>query len=62
MVNPSRIVVVPRPDERAACGKASGRAVREFCRQSPGPRHVSYINTSIEVKAESDISGTSRTP
>jgi quinolinate synthase len=61
VVNPGRIVVVP--DREASCSLVDGcrvEAVREFRRQNPAHVIVSYINTSIEVKAESDILCTSR--
>lgn len=61
VLNPDRIVVVP---ERAAtCSLVEScpvEPVREFRRRNPGHAIVSYINTSIEVKAESDILCTSR--
>jgi len=61
VLNPARIVVVP--DREASCSLVdscpSGQ-VREFRRRHPDHVVVSYINTSIEVKAESDILCTSR--
>ena len=61
VLNPSRIVVVP--DQEASCSLVEAcpvEPVREFRRQHPDYAIVSYINTSIEVKAESDILCTSR--
>ena len=61
VVNPDRIVVVP--DRDATCSLVEScpvEPVREFRRQNPDHVIVSYINTSIEVKAESDILCTSR--
>lgn len=61
VLNPGRIVVVP--DREASCSLVEAcpvEAVREFRRRNPGHVIVSYINTSIEVKAESDILCTSR--
>jgi quinolinate synthase len=60
-LNPQRIVVVP--DRDASCSlveSCSAEPVREFRRRNPEHVIVSYINTSIEVKAESDILCTSR--
>jgi quinolinate synthase len=60
-LNPQRIVVVP--DRDASCSLVESCAVepvREFRRRNPEHVIVSYINTSIEVKAESDILCTSR--
>ena len=60
-LNPHRIVVVP--DRAAACSLVDScpvEPVREFRRRNPEYVIVSYINTSIEVKAESDILCTSR--
>jgi len=60
-LNPKRIVVVP--DAKATCSLVEGcpvEPVREFRRRNPDHAIVSYINTSIEVKAESDILCTSR--
>src|SRR5512136_1625134 len=60
-LNPNRIVVVP--DRAASCSlveSCSVEPVREFRRANPDHVIVSYINTSIEVKAESDILCTSR--
>jgi quinolinate synthase len=60
-LNPDRIVVVP--DRDAACSLVDScpvEPVREFRRHNPEYTIVSYINTSIEVKAESDILCTSR--
>ncbi len=61
VLNPGRIVVVP--DREASCSLVETcpvEAVREFRRTHPDHVIVSYINTSIEVKAESDILCTSR--
>ena len=61
VLNPARIVVVP--DRDAGCSLVDScpvGPVREFRRQHPEYAIVSYINTSIEVKAESDIHCTSR--
>ena len=61
VLNPNRTVVVP--DRNATCSLVDGcpvEPVREFRRRNPGHVIVSYINTSIEVKAESDILCTSR--
>src|SRR6267142_4349564 len=61
VLNPDRIVVVP--DRDASCSLVEGcpvEPIREFRRNHPDYTIVSYINTSIEVKAESDILCTSR--
>ena len=61
VLNPGRIVVVP--DREASCSlveTCAVESVREFRRTHPDHAIVSYINTSIEVKAESDILCTSR--
>jgi quinolinate synthase len=61
VLNPSKIVVVP--DETAGCSLVDScpvEQVREFKRRNPDHVIVSYINTSVEVKAESDILCTSR--
>jgi quinolinate synthase len=60
-LNPGRVVVVP--DREAACSlvdSCPAEPIREFRRKNPEYAIVSYINTSIEVKAESDILCTSR--
>jgi len=61
VLNPSRVVVVP--DREASCSLVEScpvEPVREFRLKHPEYVVVSYINTSIEVKAESDILCTSR--
>ena len=61
VLNPSRTVIVP--DRDAGCSLVdSCRAdqVRAWKAKNPGHAIVSYINTSVEVKAESDILCTSR--
>src|SRR5579871_1384224 len=61
VLNPSRVVVVP--DREASCSLVEScpvEPIREFRRNHPDYAVVSYINTSIEVKAESDILCTSR--
>src|SRR5580765_257902 len=61
VLNPTRIVVVP--DREASCSLVEScpvEPIREFRQRHPDHVIVSYINTSIEVKAESDILCTSR--
>src|ERR1051326_7359262 len=61
VLNPDRIVVVP--DREASCSLVEScpvEPIREFRQRHPEFTIVSYINTSIEVKAESDILCTSR--
>src|SRR6476646_5181535 len=61
VLNPNRIVIVP--DKDAGCSLVDScrvEPVREFKRAHPDHVVVSYINTSVEVKAESDILCTSR--
>ncbi|MBZ5595362.1 MAG: quinolinate synthase NadA [Acidobacteriia bacterium] len=61
VLNPNRIVVVP--DRNASCSlvdSCPAEPVRAYRRLHPDHVIVSYINTSIEVKAESDILCTSR--
>ena len=60
ILNPARTVIVP--DKAASCSLVEGcpvEPIREFRRQNPDYAIVSYINTSAEVKAESDILCTS---
>lgn len=61
VLNRERIVVVPDAD--AGCSLVDScpvEGVRSFKRRHPDHVIVSYINTSVEVKAESDILCTSR--
>jgi len=61
VLNPNRVVVVP--DRAASCSLVEAcpvEPVRAFRQSHPDHVIVSYINTSIEVKAESDILCTSR--
>ena len=61
VLNPSRRVIVP--DKAASCSLVQScpvEPVREYRQRNPDHVIVSYINTSIEVKAESDILCTSR--
>src|SRR5579884_1793442 len=61
VLNPERIVVVP--DREAGCSlvdSCPAEQVRAFRKRHPDHVVVSYINTSVEVKAESDILCTSR--
>ena len=61
VLNPARTVIVP--DKDASCSLVEGCPVgpiREYRRRNPDHVIVSYINTSIEVKAESDLLCTSR--
>jgi quinolinate synthase len=60
VLNPARVVVVP--DAQASCSLVEScpvEPVRAYRRRHPDHVIVSYINTSIEVKAESDILCTS---
>jgi quinolinate synthase len=60
-LNPTRTVVLP--DLEAGCSlvdSCSAAQVRAFKERHPDHAIVSYINTSVEVKAESDIVCTSR--
>jgi len=61
ILNPARTVVVP--DQDAGCSLVDScpvEMVRAFKRKYPDHAVVSYINTSADVKAESDIICTSR--
>jgi quinolinate synthase len=60
-LNPERIVVVP--DREAGCSlveACTAEQLRAYRQAHPDHVVVSYINTSIEVKAQSDILCTSR--
>jgi quinolinate synthase len=60
LLNPARTVLIP--DLRAGCSLAesiTGADVRLLRDRYPGVPVVSYVNTSAEVKAESDICCTS---
>jgi quinolinate synthase len=60
ILNPSRRVIVP--DARAGCSLAASITaadVRALRAQHPGVPVVTYVNTSAEVKAESDVCCTS---
>src|SRR4051794_18581185 len=61
VLNPQKTVVVP--DRDAGCSLVDScpvEAVRAFKKAHPEYAVISYINTSVEVKAESDILCTSR--
>ncbi len=61
VLNPSRVVILP--DLEAGCSLVDAcpaAQVRAFRERHPEHAIVSYINTSVEVKAESDILCTSR--
>jgi len=60
LLNPSKTVLIP--DLRAGCSLAesiTGADVRQLRKTYPGVPIVTYVNTSVEVKAESDICCTS---
>jgi quinolinate synthase len=61
VLNPDRAVAVP--DGGAGCSLVDScpvEGLRAFKRRNPGHAIVSYIRTSVEVQAESDIMCTSR--
>jgi len=60
LLNPDKIVLIP--DERAGCSLAdsiTAADIREMRKKHPNTPVVTYVNTSAEVKAESDICCTS---
>ena len=60
LLNPDKMVLIP--DSRAGCSLAAsitGADVRALREAYPGVPVVTYVNTSAEVKAESDICCTS---
>jgi quinolinate synthase len=60
LLNPDKTVLIP--DLGAGCSLASsitGADVRALRRRHPGVPVVSYVNTSVEVKAHSDVCCTS---
>jgi quinolinate synthase len=60
LLNPEKIVLIP--DERAGCSLAesiTAEDVRQLREKYPAVPIVTYVNTSAEVKAESDICCTS---
>jgi len=60
ILNPGKTVLIP--DARAGCSLAesiTAADIRLLRTQYPGARVVTYVNTSAEVKAESDICCTS---
>lgn len=60
LMSPQKTVLIP--DKEAGCSLAdniSGQDIRNLKSQYPGVPVVTYVNTSAEVKAESDITCTS---
>jgi quinolinate synthase len=60
LLNPDKVVLIP--DLRAGCSLAesiTGADVRLLRQKYPGVPVVTYVNTSAEVKAESDVCCTS---
>jgi quinolinate synthase len=60
LLNPSKTVLIPDPE--AGCSLAASitaEDVRRLRKQYPGVPIVTYVNTSAEVKAESDVCCTS---
>lgn len=60
VLNPDRKILVPDPD--AGCPMAdmiTGEQLREFKAKHPGAKVICYVNSTADVKAESDICCTS---
>ncbi len=60
LLNPDKVVLIP--DERAGCSLAdsiTAADIRTMREKHPGAPVVTYVNTSADVKAESDICCTS---
>lgn len=60
LINPAKTILLP--DKRAGCSLAdgiTGEDVRKLKAQYPGVPVVTYVNTSADVKAETDICCTS---
>jgi len=60
ILNPDKKVIIP--DEKAGCSLAEGitaQDVRDLKAANPGVPVVTYVNTTAEVKAESDVCCTS---
>ena len=60
LMSPNKKVLLP--DMRAGCSLSSsitGEDVRKLKKQNPGVPVVSYVNTSADVKAETDVCCTS---
>ncbi|MEQ9144164.1 MAG: quinolinate synthase NadA [Parvibaculaceae bacterium] len=60
LLSPEKTVLIP--DEKAGCSLAesiTGEDIRRLRKQYPGVPVVTYVNTSAEVKAETDICCTS---
>ena len=60
ILNPSKIVLLPSKEAGCSLSESiTGEDVRKLKKQYPGVPVVTYINTSYEVKAESDVIVTS---
>ena len=60
ILNPQKTVLLPVLEARCPmAGMANAEGVRRMKQRHPGAAVVSYVNTSAEVKAESDICCTS---
>ncbi len=60
ILNPGKIVLHPRPGAKCPmAGMVDAEGLRALKAQHPGAPVVSYVNTSAEVKAETDICCTS---